>query len=59
MVRNVLLSNMVNYWTGDEGRRFERDFAEWVGTQHTLVFANGTLALEYALKALGVGGSDS
>ena len=52
MVRNVLLSNMVNYWTDDGGRRFERDFAEWVGTKHAVAVANGTLALEYALKAL-------
>ena len=27
-VRDILLSNKVNYWTGDEGCKFEKEFAE-------------------------------
>jgi len=57
-VRDVLLSNKVNYWTGDECRQFEQEFAEWVGSQHAVAVANGTLALEFALKALEVGEND-
>ncbi|MBT4947153.1 MAG: DegT/DnrJ/EryC1/StrS aminotransferase family protein [Candidatus Marinimicrobia bacterium] len=57
-VRDVLLSNKVNYWTGDECRQFEQEFAEWVGAQHAVAVANGTLALEFALKALDIGGND-
>ena len=53
-VRDVLLSNKVNYWTGDECRQFEQEFAEWVGSQHAVAVANGTLALEFALKALEI-----
>jgi len=30
-VASVLLSNRVNYWTGDEGREFEKEFAAWAG----------------------------
>ena len=57
-VREIILSNRVNYWTGDEGRQFEREFAAWSGTAHAIALANGTLALDLALKALGIGPGD-
>jgi hypothetical protein len=54
----VLRSGKVNYWTGDQTRTFEREFADFVGAQHAVAVANGTLALELALEALGVGDGD-
>ena len=30
-VSKVLASNKVNYWTGEECRRFEEEFAAWLG----------------------------
>lgn len=57
-VQRVLLSNKVNYWTGTETRDFEKEFAEWCGTRHAVALANGTLALDVALKALGIGPGD-
>lgn len=57
-VSRVLLSNRVNYWTGSECREFEREFAAWCGTQFAVTLANGTLALDVALKALGIGSGD-
>lgn len=57
-VRDVVLSNRVNYWTGEECRKFEKEFAEWCGTAHAIALANGTLALDVALKALDVGQGD-
>ncbi|MFM2606128.1 DegT/DnrJ/EryC1/StrS aminotransferase family protein [Vibrio chagasii] len=57
-VRNVLLSNKVNYWTGQEGREFEKEFAAWVGCEYAVALGNGTLALDVALKAFGVGQGD-
>jgi dTDP-4-amino-4,6-dideoxygalactose transaminase len=57
-VQNVLLSNRVNYWTGTECREFEKEFATWSGTRHAVALANGTLALDVALKAVGVGPGD-
>jgi dTDP-4-amino-4,6-dideoxygalactose transaminase len=57
-VHDVLLSNKVNYWTGDEGRQFEQEFSEWAGTQHAIALANGTVALEFALKAIGINEGD-
>lgn len=57
-VRRVLLSNRVNYWTGDEARQFEREFAAFAGTEHAVAVANGTVALELALRALGLAPGD-
>lgn len=54
----VIASNKVNYWTGQEGRQFEREFAEWSGSAHAVALANGTLALDVALKATGIGPGD-
>ncbi len=57
-VRAVILSNRVNYWTGDECRTFEREFATWSGCSYAVALTNGTVALDVALRALGVGSGD-
>lgn len=57
-VSRVLLSNKVNYWTGQECREFEKEFAHFAETQYAVALANGTVALDVALKALGVGAGD-
>lgn len=57
-VRAVVLSNQVNYWTGEQCRRFETEFAEWCGCAHAVAVANGTVALELALRALDIGPGD-
>jgi dTDP-4-amino-4,6-dideoxygalactose transaminase len=54
----VLRSGRVNYWTGDEGRKFEREFADFTGRKYAIVLANGTVALELALYCLGIGPGD-
>ena len=54
----VLESGKVNYWTGDEARAFEREYAEHVGCAHAVALANGTIALELALEALDIGAGD-
>ena len=53
-VSKVLISNKVNYWTGSECRDFESEFAAWAGTEYAIALMNGTVALDLALKALGV-----
>ncbi|HXV94450.1 MAG TPA: DegT/DnrJ/EryC1/StrS family aminotransferase, partial [Pseudonocardia sp.] len=55
---DVLLSGKVNYWTGEHGRAFEREFARWAGAPHAVALANGTVALEIAFRALGIGRGD-
>jgi dTDP-4-amino-4,6-dideoxygalactose transaminase len=57
-VREVLLSNKVNYWTGDKCRKFEAAFADWSESQYAIAMANGTLALDAALRALDIGPGD-
>lgn len=57
-VQRVLLSNKVNYWTGQECREFEKEFAAWTGTAYALALANGTLALDVILKGMGIGPGD-
>jgi len=57
-VQNVLLSNKVNYWTGGECKKFEEEFASWSESKYAVALGNGTLALDAAFKALGVGSGD-
>jgi len=57
-VRDILLSNKVNYWTGQEGREFEKEFAAFAGTKHAIAVANGTVALDLAVMALNIGSGD-
>jgi len=57
-VKEVLVSGKVNYWTGDQGREFEREFSSYVGCDYGVAVANGTLALELALHAIGIRDGD-
>lgn len=57
-VTDVLSSNKVNYWTGDQCRQFEREFAQFVGCRYAIAVSNGTTALDLALLALDVGEGD-
>ena len=54
----VLRSNKVNYWTGEECKLFEREYAEAIGSKHAIALTNGTVALELALYGLGIGPGD-
>jgi dTDP-4-amino-4,6-dideoxygalactose transaminase len=54
-VARALDTGAINYWTGQECRAFEQEFAEYVQTPYALAVANGTLALELALRAFGIG----
>lgn len=55
---DVVKSNKVNYWTGTEGREFEKEFAAYTGVEHAIAVANGTLALELALRAIDLQSGD-
>ena len=57
-MQQVLLSNKVNYWTGTECREFEKEFAAWAETKYAVALSNGTLALDVALQAMGIGAGD-
>ena len=57
-IQSVVLSNRVNYWTGKETQIFEQEFAQSSESRFAIALMNGTMALEVALRALGVGPED-
>jgi dTDP-4-amino-4,6-dideoxygalactose transaminase len=55
VAQRILLSGKLNYWAGgSETDEFEAEFAAYHGTRHAIALANGTLALELALRVLGI-----
>jgi len=54
----ILLSNKVNYWTGQEGREFEKEFALFTDSEYAIAVSNGTTAIDLALNALEIGEGD-
>lgn len=53
-VARVLRSGKVNYWTGTEGREFEKEYAVAADCKYAVALANGSNALELALVALQI-----
>jgi len=58
IVQSILQSGKVNYWTGEHGKNFEVEFSHYIGTKYAVALSNGTIAIELALKALGIGPGD-
>ena len=58
IVSNVLSSGKVNYWQGNEGKLFEKEFSEYIGTNNSVAVANGSIALSLAYEALNIGNTD-
>lgn len=57
-IKNILLSNKVNYWTGNECRKFEKEFAQYYSSKYAISLSNGTAAIDLALKVLNIGDGD-
>lgn len=57
-VKSVVLSGKVNYWTGEETKKFEAEFADYVGVDYAVATSNGTSALDLAIRALDIGVGD-
>jgi len=55
-VNRVLRSN--RYILGPEVEALEQEFADYIGTSHAIGVANGTDALELAIRALDIGPGD-
>ncbi len=55
-IQRVMLSGQ--YILGPEIAAFEKEFADWLGTPGAVGVANGTDALELALRAAGIGPGD-
>ncbi len=56
--KNVLTSGKVNYWTGSEGKTFEKEFSAFCGTKYSIAMSNGSLALSAAYLAIGLKPND-
>jgi len=54
----VLKSGKVNQWTGREVEKFQYEFASHCEVKHAIALTNGTVALELALRAFGIGPGD-
>jgi dTDP-4-amino-4,6-dideoxygalactose transaminase len=54
----VLTSGRISYWTGEQGRDFEREYSAALGRTYGVAVGNGTLALELGLRAFGIGPGD-
>jgi len=52
LVSSIMKSGKVNYWTGNEGKLFELEFAKYCNTKYSIALSNGTVALELALRSL-------
>jgi len=57
-VERVLRSGKINQWTGSEVTSFEEECADFVGVKYAVALTNGSVALELALEALGIGVGD-
>ncbi len=58
-VAGVLASGKVNALVhGDECNGFAREFARFIGARQAICMANGTVTMEIALRALGIGPGD-
>jgi dTDP-4-amino-4,6-dideoxygalactose transaminase len=58
-VSKILKKNKTNYWTGLEGKNFEREFSNYHNTKYSVAVSNGSIALEIALKALNLKKTDT
>ena len=57
-VIRVLRSGKVNQWTGTEVFKFEQEYAESLGVKYAVALANGSVALDIAMLAIGIGPGD-
>jgi dTDP-4-amino-4,6-dideoxygalactose transaminase len=54
----VLKSGEVNAWTGSHVADFEKAYAQHLGRSHAVALANGSVALDLALRIIGLGAGD-
>jgi dTDP-4-amino-4,6-dideoxygalactose transaminase len=57
-VNKVLRSGKVNQWTGHEVFSLEKEYADSLGVKYAIALFNGSVALDMALMALGIGAGD-
>jgi dTDP-4-amino-4,6-dideoxygalactose transaminase len=58
LVSNILKNNTTNYWTGKNCILFEKKFSLYHNLKYSVAVANGSVALEIALKSLNLNKND-
>jgi len=58
LVSKVLKKNKTNYWTGNECKKFEKEFSNYHKTNYSVSVSNGSVALEIGLKSLDLKKND-
>ena len=58
LVSKVLKKNKTNYWTGEECKKFENEFSNYLNVKHSITVSNGSVALELGLRALSLKKND-
>jgi len=53
-VKRILTAGKVNYWTGDQSKKFEEEFSKWCGTKYAIALSNGSVALTTAYLSIGI-----
>ena len=53
-VKRILTAGKVNYWTGDQSKKFEEEFSNWCGTKFAIALSNGSVALTTAYLSIGI-----
>jgi dTDP-4-amino-4,6-dideoxygalactose transaminase len=53
-IGKILTSGKVNYWTGNECKKFEKQFSNYHKVKYSIAVSNGSVALEIALKSLNL-----
>ena len=55
----ILKSGKVNYWTGNECKKFEKEFSSYIGNKYSITLTNGSAALEISLQSLNLKKGDN
>ncbi len=58
LVKKTIQSNKVNYWSSETCKKFEKNFSNYHGVKYAVSVMNGSVALEVALKAIGLKKND-
>ena len=50
----LLRNGKTNYWIGNECKKFEKGFSNYLGNKYSVAVSNGSVALELAMRALNL-----
>ena len=54
IINEVLKSNKLNFWTGENCKTFENNFSKFFKRKFAITLNSGSVALDIAIKSLGL-----